>query len=61
MIFINLKSLKTIKSGIKFLSHLTLIYLFLAGCSVPNALKPKKISKPDFGTLYLRALKKDPT
>ena len=45
MIFINLKTLKTIKSGIKFLSHLTLIYLFLAGCSVPNALKPKKISK----------------
>ena len=23
--------------------------------------EPKKISKPDFGTLYLRALKKDPT
>ena len=36
---------RTIISGIKFLSHLSLICLFLAGCSVPNALKPKKISK----------------
>ena len=45
MIFKNLKSLKTITSGIKFLSYLSLISLFLAGCTVPNALKPKKISK----------------
>ena len=45
MIFNNLKSLKTISSGIKYLSHLSLICLFLTGCSVPNALKPKKVSK----------------
>ena len=45
MIFKNLKSLKTITSGIKFLSYLSLICVFLASCSVPNALKPKKISK----------------
>ena len=41
----NLKSLKSITSGIKFISLLSLICAFLASCSVPNALKPKKISK----------------
>ena len=45
MMFNNLKSIKTITSGIKFLSLLSLVCLFLASCSVPNALKPKKISK----------------
>ena len=45
MMFNNLKLIKTITSGIKFLSLLSFVYLFLASCSVPNALKPKKISK----------------
>ena len=45
MIFNSFKSIKTIRSGIKFLSFLSLICVFLASCSVPNALKPKKISK----------------
>ena len=45
MIFNNLKSTKTITSGIKFLSLLSLVCIFLASCSVPNAFKPKKISK----------------
>ena len=45
MIFNNLKSEKTIISSIKFLSLLFLVCVFLASCSVPNALKPKKISK----------------
>ena len=45
MIFNNFKSIKTIKSGIKFLGLLSLVCVFLANCSVPNALKPKKISK----------------
>ena len=45
MMFNNLKSIKTITSGIKFLSILSLVCLFLASCSVPNALKPKKISE----------------
>ena len=45
MLFNNFKSIKTIRSGIKFLGFLSLICVFLASCSVPNALKPKKISK----------------
>ena len=45
MIFNNLKSEKTIISSIKFLSLLFLVCVFLVSCSVPNALKPKKISK----------------
>ena len=45
MIFNNFKSIKTIKSGIKFLGLLSLVCVFLTNCSVPNALKPKKISK----------------
>ena len=45
MIFNNFKSIKTITSGIKFLSLLSLVCIFLASCSVPNAFKPKKISK----------------
>ena len=45
MIFNNFKSVKTITSGIKFLGLLSLVCVFLANCSVPNALKPKKISK----------------
>ena len=45
MMFNYLKSIKTITSGIKFLSILSLVCFFLASCSVPNALKPKKISE----------------
>ena len=45
MIFNNFKLIKTITSGIKFLGLLSLVCVFLANCSVPNALKPKKISK----------------
>ena len=45
MIFNNFKSIKTITSGIKFLGLLSLLCVFLANCSVPNALKPKKVAK----------------
>ena len=45
MNFKYLKSLKSIKSGIKFVSALSLIFIFLASCSVPNAIKPKKVRK----------------
>ena len=36
---------KTILSGIKSIAFLSFICIFLASCSVPNALKPKKVSK----------------
>ncbi len=45
MNFNNFKSLKTITSGIKFLGLLSLICVFILSCSVPSALKPKKVSK----------------
>ena len=45
MNFKYLASLKSIISGIKFISLFSLICIFLANCSVPNAMKPKKISK----------------
>ncbi len=45
MIFKNLKLTKTITSGIKFITLLSFICVFLASCSMPNALKPKKITK----------------
>ena len=45
MTFNIFKSIKTISSGIKFVCFLSLICVFLASCSVPSALKPKKISK----------------
>ncbi len=40
-----LNSAKTIISGIKFISLISIIFVFLASCSVPKALKPGKISK----------------
>ena len=45
MNFDNLKSSKSIKSGIRFISLLALFCVFLLNCSVPNAIKPKKVSK----------------
>ena len=45
MFFKNLKLTKTITSGIKFITLLSFICVFLASCSMPNALKPKKITK----------------
>ena len=45
MNFRYLTSLKSIKSSIKFIVLLSLISVFLANCSVPNALKPKKVAK----------------
>ena len=45
MNFKYLTSLKSIISGIKFISLFSLICIFLANCSVPNAMKPKKVSK----------------
>ena len=45
MTFNIFKSFKTITSGIKYLGFLSLICVFLTSCSVPNALKPKKVSK----------------
>ena len=44
--FINYQKLvKTILGGIKFITLFSFVYIFLASCSVPNALKPKKVSK----------------
>ena len=45
MNFRYLTSLKSIKSSIKFIGLLSLICVFLANCSVPNAFKPKKVAK----------------
>ena len=43
MNFKYLTSLKSIKSGIKFIGLFSLICIFLTNCSVPNEMKPKKV------------------
>ena len=45
MFFKYLKLSRSIVSSIKFLSLISLVCVFLISCSVPNALKPKKVSK----------------
>ena len=45
MTIIKQKATKTILSGIKYLSLLSFLGIFLISCTVPEALKPKKVSK----------------
>ena len=45
MFFKYLKLSRSIISSIKFLSLISLVCVFLISCSVPNALKPKKVNK----------------
>ena len=45
MTIIKQRATKTILSGIKYLSLLSFLGIFLISCTVPEALKPKKVSK----------------